>query len=58
LVANDHSSPVTAGFSSWHTGGAQFVLGDGTVRFLSENIDPIIFTNLMRRSDGRTIGEF
>ena len=49
---------VTAGFSSWHTGGAQFVLGDGTVRFLSENIDPIVFTNLMRRADGKTLGEF
>ena len=44
---------VTAGFSSWHTGGCQIVLGDGTVRFVSENIDSLIFTNLMRRSDGR-----
>tara|TARA_R110002072_G_scaffold13481_3_gene56969 strand:- start:38489 stop:39538 length:1050 start_codon:yes stop_codon:yes gene_type:complete len=52
------SDRVTAGFSSWHTGGCQVVLGDGTVRFLHENIDPTIYTNLMRRSDGQTLGEF
>lgn len=49
---------VTIGFSSWHTGGMQAVLGDGTVRFLSENIDGTIYTNLSRRADGRTLGEF
>jgi prepilin-type N-terminal cleavage/methylation domain-containing protein len=49
---------VTMGFSSWHTGGMQAVLGDGTVRFLSENIDGTIYTNLSRRADGKTLGEF
>jgi len=58
LQSSDGVGPVTAGFSSWHTGGAQVVLGDGTVRFLSENIDPFILTNLMRRLDGKTLGEF
>lgn len=58
LRSADQSNPVTAGFSSWHTGGCQFVLGDGTVRFISENIDPIVFANLMRRSDGQVLGEF
>jgi Tfp pilus assembly protein PilE len=58
LQTADGHTAVTAGFSSWHTGGCQAVLGDGTVRFLSENIDPIVFTNLMRRSDGETLGEF
>lgn len=52
------TTPVSAGFSSWHTGGAQVVLGDGTVRFISENVDPTVFTNMMRHSDGETLGEF
>ena len=26
-------------FHSWHEGGAHFLFGDGTVRFLSENVD-------------------
>jgi prepilin-type N-terminal cleavage/methylation domain-containing protein len=49
---------VTAGFSSWHIGGMQGVLGDGSVRFFSENIDGTIYTNLSRRQDGKTLGEF
>lgn len=58
LKSSNDEGFITAGFSSWHNGGAQVVLGDGSVRFLSENIDPIVFTNLMRRSDGETLGEF
>jgi type II secretory pathway pseudopilin PulG len=57
-LSGDNQDMVTAGFSSWHTGGCQMVLGDGTVRFISENIDATIYTNLMRRSDGATLGEF
>ena len=44
--------------ASLHTGGAQVVLGDGTVRFLSENIDVSTLTWLCRSSDQQTIGEF
>jgi prepilin-type N-terminal cleavage/methylation domain-containing protein len=43
---------VVGGFGSWHTGGAQFALGDGSVRFLSENIDKVIYESLGKRADG------
>jgi len=57
-LSGDYQDSTTVGFSSWHTGGMQAVLGDGTVRFLSENIDSTIYENLSRRSDGKTLGEF
>ncbi|WP_298864758.1 DUF1559 domain-containing protein [uncultured Gimesia sp.] len=43
------------GFGSYHVGGAQFGLGDGSVRFLSENIDAALFEQLGNRADGKLI---
>jgi prepilin-type N-terminal cleavage/methylation domain-containing protein/prepilin-type processing-associated H-X9-DG protein len=40
------------GFSSLHTGGAQFGFADGSVRFLSVATDPTTLRNLTNRSDG------
>ena len=45
-------------FSSSHTGGAHFLLGDGAVRFISENVDGTTYENLGKISDGNVIGEF
>jgi prepilin-type processing-associated H-X9-DG protein len=33
-------------FSSQHTGGSQFALGDGSVRFVSSNIDGNVYRAL------------
>ena len=46
------------GFGSWHTGVVQFVLADGSVRGLSENIDLATQWRLAGRADGGVIGEF
>jgi prepilin-type N-terminal cleavage/methylation domain-containing protein/prepilin-type processing-associated H-X9-DG protein len=62
-----------AGFSSPHTGGAQFLFADGRVEFLSENIHfdntlanpadlrsaPLgTYQRLGRRNDGQVVGEY
>jgi len=46
------------GFSSEHTGGAQFVFGDGAVRFLAQYINTKTFQQLANRQDGEMVGEF
>ncbi len=46
------------GSRSFHRGGAQVVMGDGSVRFLSESIDADLHRNLHGRDDGNTIGAF
>ena len=44
--------------SSRHVGGVHFVLGDGAVRFISENLDGATYQNLAQMADGLVIGEF
>ncbi len=57
-LAGDFIDLNTIGFSSWHVGGAHFLLADGSVRFISENVDPQTLVNISRRSDGQTVGAF
>ncbi len=45
-------------FSSQHQGGVQFAMGDGAVRFLSENVDGTTLIHLADRRDGEVLGEF
>lgn len=46
------------GLGSFHTGGWQNLLGDGSVRFISENINPATLRNLANRHDGELIEDF
>jgi prepilin-type N-terminal cleavage/methylation domain-containing protein len=48
----------TGAVYAFHTGGAQVVLGDGAVRFISENINFNTFLSLLTPGAGETVGEF
>ncbi len=43
------------GFSSHHDAGAYFVLGDGSVHFINQNLDEHVFQSLTNRSDGGVV---
>ncbi len=45
-------------YSSPHVGGAQFLLGDGSVRFIGENIALVVLQSLATRAGNETLGEF
>jgi len=51
-------SAVLSRFRSDHAGGVHFVLGDGRVRFVSENIDQGTLNALATRAGGEVAGEF
>ena len=46
------------GHMSFHDGGAQFLMGDGAVRFISESIAAQTFAALYTRAKGEVVGEF
>jgi prepilin-type processing-associated H-X9-DG protein len=46
------------GSSSLHTGGVQVLLADGSVRFVSQNINWPTWNNLFSRNSGDLVGDF
>ncbi len=52
IPAAPNNGTGVGGFSSAHTGGSQFLRGDGSVHFLSQSIDPKVLRGLGNRSGG------
>lgn len=46
------------GFYSFHDGGANFTMADGSVRFVNQNIDFILMGALITRANNEVVGEF
>ena len=46
------------GFGGNFPGGANAALVDGSIKFISENIDPVVLERLACKSDGEVVGEF
>ncbi|MES2793831.1 MAG: DUF1559 domain-containing protein [Planctomycetota bacterium] len=61
LIAAEGNDPINGGAEeaagSWHVGGAHFVFGDGSVRFLSENMNMPTYQAISTRSGGEVVGE-
>ena len=49
---------IEQGFKSLHRGGGHFVLCDGSVQFLNENIDYMTYQRLGDRRDSQPIGSY
>ncbi len=53
-----NSANVERSFRSRHVGGVQFTLADGSVRFISQNLNHPTYQALGGRADDVVIGEF
>lgn len=51
------TEPHNNNFGSWHPGGCLFVMGDGSVRAISPEIDTVILGRLANCADGLSIPE-
>lgn len=49
---------IEMAFGSYHVGGAHFLMGDGAVRFLSENMDLKLYQALATIKGTEPVGEF
>ena len=59
---SDHTPNHSAGhfedYSSFHSDGAQFLMGDGSVHFISDSISNRVFRAIATRKGGETDDNF
>lgn len=53
-----HGRLIELSFGSYHAGGAQFVMGDGNVRFIADTIDSDTYLALGSRNGGEVVSGF
>ncbi|TWT30016.1 DUF1559 domain-containing protein [Blastopirellula retiformator] len=62
LIAAEGNDPINGGSEeaagSWHPGGANFCMGDGSIRFLSENMNMATYQGLSTRREGEVLGAY
>ena len=58
LTKKDRALLLNGGYGSAHPHGAHIALGDGSVRFVIDQIDQTVFSNLSSRNDGNLIDGF
>ena len=57
--ADERPGPLfVGGFGSYHPGGVNIALADGSTRFISESIERELLRRLGNRADGEIPGEF
>lgn len=54
-TGSNSGTPNNGSFSSDHSGGAQFVFCDGSVHFIRDNIDPVVFKALCTIAGRETV---
>lgn len=62
LIAAESNDPINGGAEeatgSYHPGGAQFFMGDGVVRFISENVHMPTYQAIATRNGGEIVGRY
>jgi prepilin-type N-terminal cleavage/methylation domain-containing protein/prepilin-type processing-associated H-X9-DG protein len=51
----NHKASKADDYWSLHPGGCNFLLGDGSVRFIKETVDPTVFSALASRAGGEVV---
>ena len=57
LPPTEIDKKYVGGFGSNHQGGAQFCFADGSIRFVTHSIDPILYQNYGHRAEGAMMGD-
>lgn len=58
VFTNPRETATAQTASSYHEGGIHVQMGDGSVRFVSENINLALYQALVTRRGGETVGDF